>query len=468
MSQLVIIRGAPGSGKSTYGATHFPKHTQVATDDFFMHDGQYLYVPAKIQQAHDWCFQRTRELLLNGDNVVVANTFIKTSDVDKYVTAFQEFATNIKVIRMTTMFENTHGVPPDKVQVMLRSTEPYPGEVVIGKEKANKQGPSTMYDLVLKHSYVKSLLNSQLSETSKKNYVARLKRLADITHRDPAWLVDNCNETFDFLDEADIDEPQTLRAYVNAVLAVYKYNPELKEQHKLEYEKWRDKFKEVDKVTEHKYMTLQASDRQIEVYEPWSVIVKKRESLDKDSVEYLLLSMYTMIEPSRADMNKIKIWNKEPTEQQKVAEPNYLIVKANGMTLVYNEFKSKSKRLQKYENELPPQLQKVIRRSLQLNPREYLIVSPRSGEPYHNAHSFTSYFDRMLNRIFGKKVTINTLRHSYINSLDMNKITPLEKEQMAKNLMHSVSTFEKYRLALPASASSNKQKKICEVKCRPA
>lgn len=326
------------------------------------------------------------------------------------------------------------------------------------------------YDLVLKHPYVQSIMNSQLSDTSKKNYVARLKRLGDLTRgRGPAWFVDNCQETFDFLHDEGVDEPQTLRSYVNAVLALFKYNPTLKEKHKLEYEKWREKFKEIDKVTEHKYMTLQASQRQIEVYVPWSEIVKKRETLEKESDEYLLLSMYTMIEPSRADMNKIRIWRGvEPSEAQKKEDPNYLLIKPTGMTLVYNEFKSKSRRLQKYENELPVGLQKVIKASLQRKPRDYLIVSPRSGEPYHNAHSFTSYFDRMLHRVFGKKVTINTLRHSYINSLDMNKITPLEKEKMAKNLMHSVSTFEKYRLALPASASSDKQKKICEVKCKPA
>lgn len=320
-----------------------------------------------------------------------------------------------------------------------------------------------------KNRYVANLLRSELSDMSKKQYISRLKRLEEITGYDIDWILINCNETMDLLESKGITEPQTKRSYINSVLALYKYNPKLKDDEDSELEKWRESFKRIDKITEHKYKTLEASAKQIEVYVPWHRIVETRDKLDKNSDDYLLLSMYTMIEPARADMNKVKlIWNREPSEEEKREDPNYLLIKSgNNMTLVYNEFKSKSRRLQKYENELPKQLQDVIKQSLKIKPREYLIVSPRTNKPYANAHSYTVYVDRRLEKIFGKRVTINTLRHSYINSLDMN-MNPLQKETIARNMMHSVSTMEKYRLVIPDYASRNRQKQLCEVKCKPA
>jgi hypothetical protein len=42
-------------------------------------------------------------------------------------------------------------------------------------------------------------------------------------------------------------------------------------------------------------------------------------------------------------------------------------------------------------------------------------------------------------------MSINTLRHSFINSHDMNKLTPLDKAELGKALMHSPHMFDRYR-----------------------
>jgi hypothetical protein len=38
------------------------------------------------------------------------------------------------------------------------------------------------------------------------------------------------------------------------------------------------------------------------------------------------------------------------------------------------------------------------------------------------------------------------IRHAYINSLDFNKLTVAEKENIAKDMAHTIGTQDRYRL----------------------
>jgi len=316
---------------------------------------------------------------------------------------------------------------------------------------------------------LEKIKESNLSEVSKRHYESKVKRLEKITGHDIKWVIENCEETLDFLEEQGIKEPQSIRTYINTVLALYKYNPELKDKNKIEYEKWVAQFKRYDKVTEMKYMTSQASPKQVESHVPWRDIIAKRDSLDKTSIEYFILSLYTMIEPARADYNYVRIYtNREPRAEEREEIPNYLLIRNGTMILVLNEYKSATKRVSKYENELPKDLQKVIKTSLKLNPRKFLVVSPRNNKPYMNVHSYTVYIDRLLKKIFKKEgFSINTLRHSHIMSLDWNNMTPLEEVEKANKMMHTISTMKKYKLRIPQKEEEDKGKrKICKVQCK--
>lgn len=307
---------------------------------------------------------------------------------------------------------------------------------------------------------------TDLADQSKKQYKLRLKRLSEISGHDIDWVLDHCKETFEMMKEQDILEPQTVKAYINSILALFKYTKNLKVIKVKGYKCWVSLFNKVKEIADQKYETLEASDKQIKAYVPWIDIIKKRESLDKNTAEYLLLSLYTMIPPCRADLNEIRIYyDKDGKETE-----NYLVIyKEQGkMKLIYNEFKSKSKRLQQYEKWLPSNLQEVIKTSLKSEPRDYLIISPRTKKPYYNVKSYTTYFDRILKKVFEKNVTINTLRHSFVNSIDFNKMTPMEKTIIANDLMHSKETMDRYRLAVPASESHTGTAQVCEVVCRDA
>jgi hypothetical protein len=314
---------------------------------------------------------------------------------------------------------------------------------------------------------------TDLSDNSKKNYKYRLERLCKLTDKDIDWVIANCPKTLAILKSKGIKEPQSVKAMINAILTIFKHTKNLRDNKKKAYTCWVTHFKEVNKKAEEKYETIQPSDKQIEAYVPWQEIIAKRDSLDKDSQEYLILSLYTMLPPARADFNKVKIFNisssnSTPKPEEVKQYPNHLIITPKGMQLVYNEFKTKSHKLQAYEKHLPDNLVQVIKRSLKQNPREFLVVSDKTQEPYHKPNSFTQHVKRVLYKVFKKRMSINTLRHSFVNSVDMNTITPQEKQQLAKEMMHSPEMFDRYRLAIPADQSKDGKAKVCEVVCRDA
>lgn len=311
--------------------------------------------------------------------------------------------------------------------------------------------------------FIDAIQNTNLNIVTKRHYISTLDKLQRTLDKPLAWIITHPNVTMHKWDTSP-DIPKTsIRTYITAILACFKYVPNLQKKYSKARMTWMECFKKVDKVVQEKYTTRTPSQRQIDTYVSWDHIVSERDKLDKDSDEYLVLSMYTMIPPVRADYNRVRIYSAIDND---IKEPNYLVVTPKKMTLVLTEFKSKSKKLQKYEHDLPSNLQSVIRKSLKLRPRDYLIVSPRTGRPYDNPTSYDVYVNRIFGKVIGKGVTINTFRHSYINSLDLNNMSVQDMEHTAQKLLHSRDTMLRYRLAIPARDSLDRRPRICTVTCK--
>ena len=145
--------------------------------------------------------------------------------------------------------------------------------------------------------------------------------------------------------------------------------------------------------------------------------------------------------PLRSDFNKIYIYT---SVSETYAEENYiLLLESDNSYLVLNEYKTK-KNNEKYEKLMPPELVDEIKKSLEKTQRNWLFVD-RTGAPY-NSGSFTKWANRTLKMLFKKPLTISLIRHSFINNLDFNKLTVQQKEDIAKDMAHHVSTQDRYRL----------------------
>jgi len=130
MAKLTLVRGLPGSGKSTY-ARKLGLENHFEADMFFEKDGEYKFDPSKIKDAHEWCQSQTRAALKKGESVVVSNTFTQHWELKPYLDMAKELGAEVKVIRMTTDFGNIHGVPEAVINNMKERFEDFPGEEVI-------------------------------------------------------------------------------------------------------------------------------------------------------------------------------------------------------------------------------------------------------------------------------------------------------------------------------------------------
>ncbi len=136
--KITLIRGIPGSGKTTIA--HEMDAALVEADQFFVNKvGEYHHDRRLIKDAHEWCQMEMKRLLLAGNDVVVANTFIKKWEIVGYLKAVQSLGLDldIEVLEAKGEYANVHGVPEDIVCRMKRQYEPFALEAPKCTKRAN-------------------------------------------------------------------------------------------------------------------------------------------------------------------------------------------------------------------------------------------------------------------------------------------------------------------------------------------
>lgn len=138
MRRLYLVRGLPGSGKSTFAkrllTTRSHDTVHYEADDYFVgEDGEYRFDPKKLPMAHQRCFENTLIALSQGFDVVVSNTFTQLWEMDKYldISTVNDVEVEIWVFAMTESFGSIHGVPEDTLKKMRDRWQPLFGENLI-------------------------------------------------------------------------------------------------------------------------------------------------------------------------------------------------------------------------------------------------------------------------------------------------------------------------------------------------
>jgi hypothetical protein len=175
-------------------------------------------------------------------------------------------------------------------------------------------------------------------------------------------------------------------------------------------------------------------------------IVDKRNELPTGSIERLLIAMYTLIPPCRADYFAMEVvrGEEEPTTR------NYLRIRSDdekgGMDTVLRDFKT-AKIFKEIRNELPEELVREVEASLEKNPRKYLFMNA-NGKP-HTRNSFTLWTRRVLSRVFGTDFTLVFFRHAfathYVMNIDLRTMTDAQIKEISDKMGHSTEMFRAYR-----------------------
>lgn len=116
--ELVLIRGIPGSGKSTI-ARSMVEYSHFEADMFFVdNNGAYNYDRDKIKDAHEWCQSEAFKALTNGKSVVVSNTFTRRFEMEPYFEMAKTFGIHPRIIEATGQWDSVHNVPKETIEKM--------------------------------------------------------------------------------------------------------------------------------------------------------------------------------------------------------------------------------------------------------------------------------------------------------------------------------------------------------------
>ena len=132
MTELVYVRGLPGSGKSTFSKKIADNlgHSHVEADQFFTDEsGKYNFDRAKLPDAHWRCMIDTIRNLAAGKSVVVANTGTTREEILQYREIANKCGADFVVVKMTGDFGSVHGVPAVTIDRMKRRWEDWPDEI---------------------------------------------------------------------------------------------------------------------------------------------------------------------------------------------------------------------------------------------------------------------------------------------------------------------------------------------------
>lgn len=124
---LYLIRGLPGSGKSTFakelasslGAHHCEADMYHIDDD----TGEYLWKAENVHDAHRWCQEIAEHCMeWDHDNVVISNTFTTEKELKPYLELASRYDYRVVslVVENRHGNESIHGVPEETMQKMER------------------------------------------------------------------------------------------------------------------------------------------------------------------------------------------------------------------------------------------------------------------------------------------------------------------------------------------------------------
>jgi predicted kinase len=104
MKELILLRGLPGSGKSTFA--ELIGGFRCEADMFFMEDGEYKFDINRIKEAHHWCKKECESFMVREKpKVIVSNTFTQEWEMEDYYDLAKRYGYKVTSV----IVENRHG-----------------------------------------------------------------------------------------------------------------------------------------------------------------------------------------------------------------------------------------------------------------------------------------------------------------------------------------------------------------------
>lgn len=248
-------------------------------------------------------------------------------------------------------------------------------------------------------------LRPQLSTLSINAYASTLRSLYKKVFDDDKIKLSNFKKTKEILDYLK-DVPPNKRKSILSALVVLTEKDEYREAMNKDINDYNDIIK-----------TQEKSETQKENWIDEKTIRKKYQEIKKKAT-----TLYNKKTPSMADINRIQDYIIISITSGKYIPPRRLLDWTNmkikdinkekdnfidGNEFVFNRFKGSAKK-DTQRVDMPKELKTILNKWINVNPTEYLLFDT-NGNKLSNVK-----LNQRLNKIFGGKISVNALRHTFL------------------------------------------------------
>lgn len=251
-----------------------------------------------------------------------------------------------------------------------------------------------------------------LHDKSKKTYLATMHSILTATNQPNIHQLLYNPDTYGPILESTTQSEETLRTRLVTILAFLKYT-ELKWKSPDIFHKWYGYFLKARKKINKRIIEHEPTERQKAAHVDWEVIKANVKQMEPGTPEHLLMCMITMIPPRRQmDWYQVRLYNSpdrkwKPTE----ADHNYINLNHETPYILLTHYKT-AFAFGAWYKKLPDSLLKVIKASLENEPRDYVFMTPK-GNTYTESN-FQKWTNGIIKDVTGNPhASMNMMRHSF-------------------------------------------------------
>lgn len=125
---LILLRGLPGSGKTSFANLIWSSYVICEADQFFYDEaGNYNFDATKLGQAHKACQEKVETFMQDNQNnhqfypeIVVSNTSTTEKELQPYYDLALKYGYTVVSLIVENRHggQNVHGVPDEKLEQM--------------------------------------------------------------------------------------------------------------------------------------------------------------------------------------------------------------------------------------------------------------------------------------------------------------------------------------------------------------